>query len=1261
MMQRVLQASTVHHLPIPPPLRKQVCEKKNNNKLQHFFLTSVLLLQSPFKASRSSETQFTLNSLDPKTEFISFPKENSFPKKSLLFFFFDFFFFFDLPFCFLLVLETIRFVWQEHKDPKTSKAYFSNLQAKNSVWKLPEYAFASALDDSLSKPALTSAATFEAPSTPPSSSASSQSKTEKPPIDRKRAGSINNNNNPISSPSSTTTTTTSSPSHIQITTPNNESENQPTRERRLSNGRDPNLPPSPQNNQQIDSSQQARRKNSNSSTSSASSFSSTSSSTSTSTSSSKSNQPPPPQQTTAKSTTQQQQVQFQQPSNQASAAPSKAANIPPSSAGKKSSSFTETETRTKDYTLDKRKTTTEIAGRNPLLTEGGGAPSSPANSSSNNNTNNANNNNNNHPNSSPERQDLGSEATGDDDEDLDNEAEDFEDFEYASNSIEPAEKSDQIAFTRINSMSGVGKSSSPIATNPVPTTASPNSTFLAKSTMLSDTASVSSTGSSASWSSTSSKKDSDQKRSDTDDMIEEDLFSSAYGEIHVLATMKSKRKKEDRHVVIARDWCGAYFILIVNDSGKTILTKKSRVIHEAYPLISDARTDKVEAATKDTIKFSLIIDEVEVALTCQSKNKNLLDKYLKDIMLEMYEGKTDEQVLMMRMCTIDLCRTFYNPFQQQQAQQQQQSQNQQTQQQQNQNQQQNQLSSSSEIDMIFDKIIASKYAKGENPFSTLRDCMMYLPRGRDIVIEKLIVHANSNSFNFKKPEAWLKIYEETIFCLLPTERLDLKFEILDLLDKFEKNAPRAEIQQQVALLKNQTRTVFKVLASWKGRNSLADVPFGEVFFNPKKVQSKTKALLKAREAIAKTRLGQGVLFVSIVFTKQGEMLVDAKDNPPNIVFRQTYNPNFDLDESKDLQWIYLLSGKNWTSAVDKVRNAVTSLVSSSSFVKDFVRVVQTMKDTLKMSDLGCLYDRAIHLRDFQTMLLVSVLQIDEKDKNSVVGSSDYQWKPIFSVEHRMYLKYSLIEEKGRIETLSDAFETGSRWIKSCVDYARCCFEPLSSGVYLGYLRVRRGAQSASQVMVRADSRGNIPTAQLLKGSQITPIDWKWIQGVRIREERKEPMIPPGTDLDWEVPIERCKTFQQKFYRAFLELKSQIGESLGKLFDHEPIELDLKGNVKLILFVDKVSDSSLPNSGKFIWRSLELFEHLNSACYMSELSEQYKAELLNFYDKNPLYLGSYEQGTALTADELFRTENQTLLSNFFQVEKERLCLRWLSDL
>ena len=116
------------------------------------------------------------------------------------------------------------------------------------------------------------------------------------------------------------------------------------------------------------------------------------------------------------------------------------------------------------------------------------------------------------------------------------------------------------------------------------------------------------------------------------------------------------------------------------------------------------------------------------------------------------------------------------------------------------------------------------------------------------------------------------------------------------------------------------------------------------------------------------------------------------------------------------------------------------------------------------------------------------------------------------------------------------------------------------------------------------------------------------------------------DLDWEVPIEKCKSFQQKFYRACLELKANLGiENLGKLYDHEPIELDLKGNVKLILFVDCEQDPSAPSivEGKFLWRSSELFEHLNFSCFIPDLYEQYKLELLNFFEQNPQYTSGYE--------------------------------------
>ena len=207
--------------------------------------------------------------------------------------------------------------------------------------------------------------------------------------------------------------------------------------------------------------------------------------------------------------------------------------------------------------------------------------------------------------------------------------------------------------------------------------------------------------------------------------------------------------------------------------------------------------------------------------------------------------------------------------------------------------------------------------------------MMYIPRGRDIVLEKLISTANSSSFNSKKPEAWLKIFEETIFCLMPTEKPELRFEFFDLLDKIEKNAPKVEIQQQIALLKNQAKTVYKVLLGWKGRSYLPDVPFDEAFFNPKKAQSKQKAWIKARDAVQKTRIAPGISLVSIIFTKQGEMLVDSKDNPPNLMFPTTpYSSLANLDiEHRDLKWIFSLSGKSWTNAINKIRAAVTNSVN----------------------------------------------------------------------------------------------------------------------------------------------------------------------------------------------------------------------------------------------------------------------------------------------------------------------------------------------
>jgi hypothetical protein len=133
-------------------------------------------------------------------------------------------------------------------------------------------------------------------------------------------------------------------------------------------------------------------------------------------------------------------------------------------------------------------------------------------------------------------------------------------------------------------------------------------------------------------------------RGELENTVELDLFNGlGLGETHVLAAVKyvisPKRKSEARYLVVARDWCGAYCILIISSdavetgTGLSRITKtnlkskkrQSRII-AAYPLIMDFELELLEI--KNLNRFNLILDGEETEMYSDAKQKDKLEKFL---------------------------------------------------------------------------------------------------------------------------------------------------------------------------------------------------------------------------------------------------------------------------------------------------------------------------------------------------------------------------------------------------------------------------------------------------------------------------------------------------------------------------------------------------------------------------------------------------------------------------------------------------------
>lgn len=773
--------------------------------------------------------------------------------------------------------------------------------------------------------------------------------------------------------------------------------------------------------------------------------------------------------------------------------------------------------------------------------------------------------------------------------------------------------------------------------------------------------------------------------------LEEEIFTQmGMGEVHVLFASRGQhypelrsKRKDERILCIARDFCGGFAIFLVS-----VIRSRGKYggIHAGHPL-NETFEVKIHEKNRENEKLIITVDGNEIIFVTTASNREKLESCARFALMS-YQAFTWEQRFLLRLATVDFVKVFGKglasssfisaaaaratlgtavtipsvPYV-------------------------NTGSSSPAVDgpAIVDKIITWRDSRPEVPMHELVSAIQD-PLTWDKSLERLLDIVGSNEFDPRKYDTYIALLQRFLRCPSPAASEEAAFKrriFRTKMDNFFQNIFKEEDRDNLQELHIQCDAMLFALDNYVSRSELPDIPFSNEFFSEMSRSQKEKRRQQMRESFMAQDLPVGIYFGVLLFTREGEIIGDMKDNIPTSSLRNIHFSEWAdalTSYNDDFQWLLSL-GWNLTESIRDLERTHETQLDWSPFRRAFVSAASHLQSQLN-HELGVLYDKPIRLKTSKSMILLSVCQVADKRRVNL-RDGQYKWNNQFQFEHRMYQRYEMIELFTRLETMDSSFD-GPRWIEAAIKYHQSLRTPLAPGLYLGYLKVTI-SQDDTYIMVSNKDR-QIPTEFV--SNRVNNDNWRWVQNLRLRDMKGEPMIDESIMVDSDTPDSLCGTFEHRFIRAMLRMEERIPSgTLGALYDLERIHLDLQGKIQMCLFVDIIGgvddvlidqdehilddesgmtlarrgDLALPLEyrNKFLWKRKACFETLNLMTYMPTVHNMIVSSWMREVHRSKNTVNS----TEIATDECLRRRCTISMENlpFVVLEKSVSSIGWINQI
>jgi hypothetical protein len=739
------------------------------------------------------------------------------------------------------------------------------------------------------------------------------------------------------------------------------------------------------------------------------------------------------------------------------------------------------------------------------------------------------------------------------------------------------------------------------------------------------------------------------QRAELEDQVEEQVFSGAgMGNMKVLFAVtiqlyivveedakkrkkklkdkgKEHLKKEEKILVLARDWCGAFALFMIESAGK--LFGKKYKFSSSLPLVEGFNIDDKKIA-KDTAKFILVVDDNPLRLETNVKGKLTIEKGLKmafDSMYAMDSPKEDH--MLMRLSSVDFAKS---------------------------------VGELPEPDpKAVDALVQVSLHRGGDDKRGLSDMrrMFYTEKSRDTSIMTILQFIEKGANTSQQMRHALDSLEQAFKspCSSQPNVYEKAFEALSAVRE-AKAVHGEDIANQADDLIEDFRVLDELLAGWEGRAFLPEVPFTREFYHPSDSRYAKKAEKKKDQKPTFKHLWASGFYLTIALKNhEGRYVSDGKGNIPAIQLPNLPSRRQMTEKDPDFQWLMSL-GVNWFDMLGRA----ASMTEMNPFRKALIDGFKQLSQTTGITDLGLIFDRPIYIESTDTSLICCG-KVYDRAPPFTLKDHHHTFEEGRSFEHVFYERYYGIEPTVLLESLPHT-KFGQRWVHAATEQSVNLTEPLPSGVYLCLARMV-SMMDGFHVLVRDECRAMLPTV-FVSQSRLTEEDKSFLVEGRMMMDDGNPIMSDEFAIDFSVPDEES-TFQQRLHRAMFELSAELllegPNELGSLFDGECITIDERDGVEVIVIgsLTNVMDLRKEWDNRLLWISLEQFEVFNYSLYCQQL---YPLFLEHYLLAKHRFSSSVPVGD--TADEIFRynlleeSPERNVLFKMLETEKQWIPMQWI---
>eukprot|EP01028_Stygiella_incarcerata_P004791 TRINITY_DN207_c0_g1_i1.p1 TRINITY_DN207_c0_g1~~TRINITY_DN207_c0_g1_i1.p1 ORF type:complete len:2092 (+),score=653.69 TRINITY_DN207_c0_g1_i1:828-6278(+) len=739
------------------------------------------------------------------------------------------------------------------------------------------------------------------------------------------------------------------------------------------------------------------------------------------------------------------------------------------------------------------------------------------------------------------------------------------------------------------------------------------------------------------------------QRTELEDQVEEQVFSGAgMGNMKVLfavkiqlytlveedAKKKKKKlkdkgkehlKKEEKILVLARDWCGAFALFMIESAGK--LFGKKYKFSSSLPLVEGFNIDDKKIA-KDTAKFILVVDDNPLRLETNVKGKLTIEKGLKmafDSMYAMDSPKEDH--MLMRLASVDFAKS---------------------------------VGELPEPDpKVVDALVRTCLERGGDDKKALSDMrrMLYTEKARDTSIMTILQFVEKGANTSQQMRYALDCLEQAFKspCSSQPNVYEKAFEALSTVRE-AKSVHGEDIANQADDLIEDFRVLDELLAGWEGRAFLPEVPFTREFYHPSDSRYAKKAEKKKdQKPTFKNLWGSGFYLAISLKNHEGQYASDGKGNIPAIQLPNIPSKRDMNEHDADFKWLMSLGG-NWFDMLSRA----TSMSEMNPFRQALIDGFKQLSQTTGITDLGLIFDRPIYIESTDTSVICCG-KVYDRPPPFTLKEPHYIFEEGRSFEHVFYERYYGIEPTVLLESLPHT-KYGQRWVHAATEHSVNLTEPLPPGVYLCLARMV-SMMNGFHVLVRDECRAMLPTV-FVSQTHLTEEDKDFLIEGRMMMDNGNPIMSDEFAIDFSVPDEES-TFQQRLHRAMFELSAELllenPNELGSLFDGECITIDERDGVEVIVIgsLTNVMDLRKEWENRLVWMPLEQFEVFNYSLYCQQL---YPLFLENYLIAKHRFATSMPVGD--TADEIFRynvledSPERNALFKMLETEKQWIPMQWI---